>query len=68
METKKRYIYHPAYGRLLKTYLFFDIAHLIKNIRNSLLNREKLVFPTFSFDKCDYITDDPEGFILWKMF
>ena len=52
---KKHYIYHPAYGTLLKTFLFFDI--------NSLLNCKKFVFPTFSFDKPENISDAPKGFI-----
>ena len=46
----EHYMFHPVYGRLLKTYLFFNIFHLIKNFRNNLLNRKKFVFQTFSFD------------------
>ena len=34
----------------MKTYLFFDMVHLIKNVRNNLLNKKKFVFPKFSFD------------------
>ena len=32
-----------------KTYLFFDSVHLVKNIRNNLLNRKRFLFPTFNF-------------------
>ena len=32
-----------------KTYLFSDNVHLIKNIRNNLLNGKKFVFPSFNF-------------------
>ena len=32
-----------------KTYLFFDSVHLVKNIRNNLLNRKRFRFPTFNF-------------------
>ena len=32
-----------------KTYLFFDNVHIVKNIRNNLLNAKKFVFPAFSF-------------------
>ena len=31
-----------------KTYLFFDSVHLVKNIRNNLLNRKRFLFPTFN--------------------
>ena len=30
-----------------KIYLFFDNVHLVKNIRNNLLNCKKFVFPAF---------------------
>ena len=30
-------------------YLFFDTVHLMKNIRNNLLNRKRFLFPEFSF-------------------
>ena len=32
-----------------KIYLFFDTVHLVKNIRNNLLNRKRFLFPEFSF-------------------
>ena len=32
----------------MKIYLFFDSVHLIKNIRNNLLNRKRFLFPAFS--------------------
>ena len=35
---KNLFIYHPAYNETLKTCLFFDTVHLVKNIRNDLLN------------------------------
>ena len=44
------FIHHPSYEGMLKTYLLFDSVHLIKNIRNNLLCRKKLVFPTFEFN------------------
>lgn len=43
-------IYHPAYGDQLKTYLYFDLVHLIKNTRKNFLNRQKFVFPEYHFD------------------
>ena len=35
--------------QLQKVYLFYDIVHLIKNVRNNLLSKKRLVFPQFSF-------------------
>ena len=31
-------------------YLFYDSVHIIKNIRNNLLNRKILIFSPFSFE------------------
>ena len=65
---KNVFIYHPAYNETLKTYLFFDIVHLVKNIRNNLLNRKKFVFPEFSFGEVRDLMEIPNGFISWKTF
>ena len=64
----KLFIYHPAYDGQLKTYLFFDTAHLTKNIRNNLLNRTKFVFPEYHLDLFEDATEVPAGYISWKMF
>ena len=37
------------FENLTKIYLFFDNVHLVKNIRNNLLNSKKFVFPAFFF-------------------
>ena len=37
------FIYHSAYDNL-KTYFYFDMVHLVKTIRNNLLNKKKFVF------------------------
>ena len=34
-----------------KMFLFFDTIHLIKSIRNNLLNYRRFLFPSFSFKK-----------------
>ena len=52
----------------MKTYLFFDIIHLIKNIRNNLLNQKKFVFPSFSFDLLEDNIEVPAGYITWQLF
>ena len=48
-DDSKTYISHPVYGGSMKTYLLFDMVHLIKNVRNNLLGNKKFVFPNFSF-------------------
>ena len=40
-------IQHPKNST--KTYMFFDNVHLLKNIRNNVLNSKKFVFPSFLF-------------------
>lgn len=50
-----------------KIYLFFDSVHLLKNIRNNLLNNKRFLFPAFNFDgfldpiRCE------GGEISWKL-
>ena len=51
-----------------KMYLFFDSVHLMKNIRNNLLNNKRFLFPAFSFSGFyDQINCDG-GEISWKLF
>ena len=57
-------ITHPS--RDGKIYLFYDSVHLVKNIRNNLLNARKFSFPSFSFHKFEDNIDVPEGKITWK--
>lgn len=50
-----------------KTYLFFDNVHLVKNIRNNLLNRKKIVFPPFSFEIGKFASIASQGgYIAWN--
>ena len=65
---KNMFIYHTAYNEILKTYLFFDIVHLVKNIRNNLLNRKNFVFLEFSLGEFRDLIEIPNGFISWKTF
>ena len=52
-----------------KTYLFFDNAHLVKKIRNNLLNCKKFVFPAFSFSLNNQLLASSEnGYISWRDF
>ena len=49
-----------------KTYLFFDTVHLVKNIRNNLMNARKFVFPPFDFNIGDQEKIHSDGgYIAW---
>ena len=61
------YIFHSAYGGSMKTYLFFDIVHLIKNVRNNLLSKKKFVFPKFSFELFEDKIEVDAGFVDWSL-
>ena len=61
-----QYINHPG-NFSKKTYLFYDTVHIMKNIRNNLLNGKKLVFPEFIYnDGLNIDINFPAGFIQWK--
>ena len=50
-----------------KFYLFYDTVHPIKNVRNNLLSKKRLVFPQFSFFEFnDDVIVNP-GEISWKL-
>ena len=50
-----------------KTYLFYDMVHIMRNIRNNLLNGKKFVFPEFIYnDGLNIDINFPAGFIQWK--
>lgn len=51
-----------------KIYLFFDTVHLMKNIRNNLLNKKRFVFPDFSYTSFDDEIIVNSGQISWKIF
>ena len=58
-------IQHPKNST--KTYMFFDNVHLLKNIRNNLLNSKKFVFPSFSFFMKDQLISASEnGYVAWR--
>ena len=56
------YIQHPSNYK--KTYLIFDTVHLMKNMRNNLLNK-KFLFPSFNFNEGSITLSCPSGFIAW---
>ena len=60
---KQIFIHHPAYGDQLKTYLFYNMVHGIKNERNNLLNLKKFVFPAFHFDQLRDKILVPSGYL-----
>ena len=58
------YFVHPTNPNQ-KIYLFFDSVHLMKNIRNNLLNGKKFVFPAFAFQQDGINVSCPAGYITW---
>ena len=65
-EGRPNIIIHPS----LKTaiiYLFYDAVHLVKNIRNNLLNARRFIFPPFKFDQFNDDINVPGGEIRWKL-
>ena len=54
-------IHHPKNETV--TYLFFDNVHLLKNIRNNMLNSKKFVFPAFFFNINEEIVQTDAGYI-----
>ena len=65
-EGKPNTIIHPSRNTCI-IYLFYDAVHLIKNIRNNLLNARRFIFPPFKFDKFYDNIDVPGGEIRWKL-
>ena len=59
-----RAIVHPSSSR--RIYLMFDAVHLIKNIRNNLLNYKRFIFPSFQFDQFRDDINVPAGEMRWK--
>ena len=60
----KLFIQHPDNNT--KTYLFFDNVDLMKNVRNSLFNAKKFVFPSFTFNVKGVVLNSPDGYISWS--
>ena len=59
-------ITHPSSSKQI--YLFYDSVHLLKNIRNNLLNARRFIFPPFSFEEFSEEVYVPGGEIAWKLF
>ena len=51
-----------------KVYLFYDSVHLMKNIRNNLLNNKRFIFPAFKFSEFVDDISCEAGEISWKLF
>ena len=52
-------ITHPKKKTVIN--LFFDAVHLLKNIRNNLLNSKRFIFPAFYFDQFHDVIDVHAG-------
>ena len=61
---KNHFITFPDYPK--RIFLFFDIVHLLKNIRNSFLNKSKFVFPSFDFNILDLHLCSQSGILAWS--
>ena len=59
------FIRHPA-NHNKNTFLFFDTPHLIKNVRNNLVNAKRFVFPSFDYEKDGISIHCPAGYIAWN--
>ena len=50
-----------------KIYLMYDSVHLIKNVRNNLLNSKRFVFPPFSYEGLKDTVNLTGGEISWAL-
>ena len=50
-----------------KIYVFYDSVHLLKNIRNNLLNAKRFIFPEFLFNSESFSIHVPGGEISWGL-
>ena len=60
---ENHYFIHPKAD--FRTYVWLDPVHLLKNVRNNLLNRKKFVFPAFDFDLEGVKITSAAGYISW---
>ena len=51
-----------------KIYLLRDAVHLIENVRNSLLNYKRFIFPAFEYDGFEDPISVKGGQMYWKLF
>ena len=51
-----------------KIYLLHDAAHMIKNVRNNLLNCKRSIFPAFEYDGFEDPVSFKSGQVSWKLF
>ena len=56
------FIQHPSNPHK-NSYLFFDTPHLIKNVRNNLLNSRRFVFSQFDYEKEGIEIHCPAGYL-----
>ena len=51
-----------------KIYLFHDTVHLLKSVRNNLVNCKRFLFPSFKFEGFLDKIEVPGGAVHWKTF
>ena len=59
------FITYPSVEK--KIYLFYDSVHLLKNIRNNLINTKRFIFPEFLFNSETLSIHVPCGEISWSL-
>ena len=55
------------YYKEQRIYLFYDTVHLIKNIRNNLLERKRFIFPNFKFVGFSKDITVTSGEVSWRL-
>ena len=50
-----------------KIFLFFDTVHILKNVRNNLLNNKRFLFPDFLFNGFEEDIHVPGGEVSWRL-
>ena len=63
-DSSSYFIRHPE-NNDKRTYLFYDNVHIVKNIRNNLVNAKKFVFPAFKSKIDEEVLNCPAGYISW---
>ena len=51
-----------------KVYNLYDSVHLVKNIRNNLLNSKRFIFPSFNFNEFEDDIHIDAGEISWRLY
>ena len=59
------FIMYPSVEK--RIYVLYDSVHLLKNIRNNLLNAKRFIFPEFMYSSETFSIHVPSGEISWSL-